>query len=399
MELIEKYDKINEQLDIFEYITPINESFYTNVNFDTLNDILIKFKQSDKNWQYLVCLYQQSSALFYRLLLKLIFFNIAYEESVDTYYIFYDELKQIEQMEVIEQLNNRFISLLNKIKSETSNINIKEYISNCLKIWNNYNKLNILNELKDYLYNTDNLIKVLKNKENDEKYTKNKKETEKLTEIKSLEGLEYFIDTYLQPSEKIKINSYHLYLDYEKWAKGNNVDSYKFDIILKQNFRFIEDNNYNLYFYLMINSDKNDAKIEEIKLNLFQNIPEINIVGLTKVKQEIIDEYKEKYKNSKFLEIIITLIKYNSNIFFRFILSLIYFEIKYIDKKYYYESEIKEVEDIVTIINEKINLIFQNIKNEDIATEFINNKISEYEKLNKANLVLKLKNYMKDSNI
>ena len=149
----------------------------------------------------------------------------------------------------------------------------------------------------------------------------------------------------------------------------------------------------------MINSKKNDAKIEEIKLNLFQNIPEINIVGLTKVKQEIIDEYKEKYKNSKFLEIIITLIKYNSNIFFRFILSLIYFEIKYIDKKYYYESEIKEVEDIVTIINEKINLIFQNIKNEDIATEFINNKISEYEKLNKANLVLKLKNYMKDSNI
>ena len=140
-----------------------------------MNDILIKFKQSDKNWQYLVCLYQQSSALFYRLLLKLIFFNIAYEESVDTYYIFYDELKQIEQMEVIEQLNNRFISLLNKIKSETSNINIKEYISNCLKIWNNYNKLNILNELKDYLYNTDNLIKVLKNKENDEKYTKNKK--------------------------------------------------------------------------------------------------------------------------------------------------------------------------------------------------------------------------------
>lgn len=224
-------------LSIFKDTPEINNDEYKDVDFNQLNLTLKMFKDNCKNWEYLICLYNFKSALFHRLILKLIHKKYGYEDITDTFYLTKDkESKIVPIVDLYEYIKNGLIGLVNKILEPKS----KELCNNLIQIFKVLDFSEYLNKIKYYLYDSINLISKSEVKEN---------------KVNNDINLELFDNTHLQATESKNIECFYLYTLYEEWCLSKRYFSckyYDFEVYMKEKHKFIE-KDYDIYLYVKYN--------------------------------------------------------------------------------------------------------------------------------------------------
>lgn len=370
---MEVYENIFDQLDIFDNVVQINSEEFlnlTDIEFKNLEILCVQFKKIDPDWQYLICIQNQKSALFHRLLLKLIMYDVAYEEVEDNYY--YNN-KIYNQVQIIQVLNDKIVSLLNTLKLN-KNIQIKEYIKTCTDLYLQFvDKSLFLESIKKYLYNNDNLYLSILNKRNDLKYVHQKNENDRNILEKCIKEVKDFLSKNLIFGD-YKTETFDIYLIYDCMCK-NKIDFYNFNNYLQKEFKTVTDDNYNVYV---------NAKLKS-KITL--DLPDIKIPGALKLPEHKVLEIYKKFKDKRS----ICLIKFNSEYFYRLVLSLLKDKVIYKNGNYFEIDKEITVQAVIKILD---NLMVEFINSlEDI--EFVNSKLQEYNNIkNKKNIIDKIRKYL-----
>jgi hypothetical protein len=235
----------NENKDIDE---SIEFNIFINVPYipynENVSSLVNTFKTHTSDWEYCVCLSNHKSNLFYRLLLKLIVHEYSFDETVN---FFYDKQNKNISIDYICTLfDGKFKSLINSIASRNLNKKIKDFCELNIKLWNQYDKNEMLNKIKGYMYDRYNFEKALKAAEYDEQKTIMNLQSQHIQNCKQLEILNKFLLNRKHKSKKINANI--IYGEYISWSEKlgyefldlyNFVNSEKFSVTLDNNYNTI----------------------------------------------------------------------------------------------------------------------------------------------------------------
>jgi hypothetical protein len=229
-------------MDFYEISLPVlkNVPEINNDDFPIDNKEMKKvydfFINKSKHYDTLICVYNFSSALFYRYCLKCIIHKFSYEDDIFfSYNLTTMEPYPTNSEKVIEYLRYAFIKSLEKCIEPESKI----FIESVLKVWKEYDIGKVLDYIKLYLFTTFTFNKGMDDRKD-----------EKLICNESFDTLQKWISKHTIISN-VSISAAVLWLYWNDWCDKHKFTSgsfYNFSQQIKQMYKFKECD-YEIYIY------------------------------------------------------------------------------------------------------------------------------------------------------